>query len=212
MKKLLGILVLGLLLSSNAFAEIDKIKNLDTIKFILNKESTSPSGIEMGSYLCWADNNKSNYSAKKMPNRTCHRTFLHKLFNTMKADNFKRLYEEFLSITDLPKCKGEYSTNPTKNDSLNWNNCLGFVDADYGEIIIAPFKEGYISGLGIRIEGDFSIYIGEFVDDYMHGKGVIYISTDTLKNIPVEKKRSIVIEGIWEEDEFVKEISRKNIK
>ena len=211
MKKLLGIVVLGLMLSCNAFAEIDKIKNLDTIKFILNKESTSPSGIEMGSYLCWADNNKSNYSAKKMPNRTCHRTFLHKLFNTMKADNFKRLYEEFLSITDLPKCKGEYSRDPTKNDSLNWNNCLGFVD-NGEERIIAPFKEGSISGLGIKIDPYFSIYIGEFVDDYMHGRGVKYMSADTLKDIPVEKRTSIVIEGIWEEDEYGKEISRKNLK
>ena len=211
MKKFLGILVLGLLLSSNAFAEIDKIKNLDTIKFILSKERISPSGIKMGSYLCWKNDNQSNYSVKKMSNRTCHRTFSHKLSKTMEEDNFKKLYEEFVSTTDIPKCKGQYSRDPTKNDSLNWNNCLGFVD-NGEERIIAPFKEGSISGLGIKIDPYFSIYIGEFVDDYMHGKGVIYISTDTLKDIPVEKRRSIVIEGIWEEDEIVKQISRKNIK
>ena len=46
----------------------------------------------------------------------------------------------------------------------------------------------------------------------MHGKGVKYMSADTLKDIPVEKRTSIVIEGIWEEDERVKEISRKNLK
>ena len=208
MKKLLGIVVLGLLWCNVGFAEIDKIKNLDTIKFILSKDSISPSGIKMGSYLCWKNDNKSNYSVKKMSNRTCHRTFSHKLSKTMEEDNFKKLYEEFVSTTDIPKCKGQYSRDPTKNDSLKWNNCIGYV-VDRFVTIIAPFKEGFITGLGIKIDYVHSIYIGEFEDDYMHGKGIYYLSGDLIVDLPIKEKKSLVIEGIWHEDELVERISRK---
>lgn len=211
MKKILLIIILNLLWMNNSFAGIDKIKNLDSIKFILNTENTSSSGVDAGSYLCWADNNESNYSPKKIADRICHRSFSHKLYKIEKADKFKKLYKEFLSIANLSKCKGEYSKDPSKNDSLKWNNCLGYID-NGREIIIAPFKEGSYSGLGIRIDGFFSLYIGEFADDYMHGKGLMYMSADTFKDFPVEKRNSIVVEGIWEDDERVQEISRKEFQ
>ncbi len=211
MKKLFLYIFLVLMICNVGFAEIDKIKNLDTIKFILSKDSISPSGIEMGSYLCWGNDNKSNYSVKKMSNRTCHRTFSHKLFKTLNEDGFKKLYEEFVSATNIPKCKGQYSKDPTKNDSLNWDNCIGYIH-DQGDTFIAPFREGYITGLGIKIDYAYSIYIGEFVDDYMHGKGIYYSSGDFFKDFPIRERKSIVEEGIWYEDEQVETTSRKNFR
>ena len=89
--------------------------------------------------------------------------------------------------SNLPPCQGSMST------STSWNNCIGSW-SNSSWVYNGEFRGGLRTGYGILQYRDGRKYVGQFRGGTFDGPGIFYDSNG-----------SIISEGLWSIDEFVKE-------
>ena len=192
MKKLLGIVVLGLLWCNTSFAEsrLPPCQGEDHTQFVNC----------FGSYV-----GKDFSEIHNTPGLTSD--YSGEFGNSPGLAHGKGTFEIYLNGEYYGKCKGEI-----KNELMNgegiciWKN---------GEKYIGEFKDDLFHGQGTYTFADGGIYVGEFKDDLFHGQGT-YTFANGAKYIGEFKDDlfhgqgtmtyadGTVEKGIWKNDKFHK--------
>jgi hypothetical protein len=106
---------------------------------------------------------------------------------------YQSLLNEGAKFSNQPKCKGVGKLGPD-DPSINWNNCVGIKkggDSDY----IGEFVDGFYHGQGIMFTKFGEIYVGNFKEDNLHGSILVFAQVDTMNQSvsdPTSRKSWIV--------------------